>query len=202
MKRIFIILMLCAMLMVVGCSGEEVAPVEPIAMTKKVEVAEPRQVQDPGSEDEDAADAPSAAAGKKEVSPAKESGEPDSSAASTATPKPSASSNAENAVAASSSGSGSNSGINTEPAATPPSAQAPAPAPVESTPTPMPETTPEPTPAPTPEPIPATTPQPTEPPKQGGYAYCSCGAALSESDYAAHMKQHQMNGEDHCYSTY
>lgn len=60
--------------------------------------------------------------------------------------------------------------------------------------------TPAPTPAPAPTPTP--TPQPTEPPKQGGYAYCSCGAVLSPDEVVGHMKQHALNGESHSYVTY
>lgn len=202
MKRIFIILMLCAALAVAGCSGEKVATVEPIAMAEKTEAAEPESVQDTEPEDKDAVDARVTPAGKKEVSPVKESNKPVSTAAPTATPMPSASSNAGNGDTASSRGSGSDSGGNTELATNPPSTQVPAPASVEVAPAPAPAATPVPTPAPTPEPTPAPTPQPTEQPKQGGFAYCSCGAVLSESDYASHMKQHQMNGEDHCYNTY
>lgn len=202
MKRIFIMLMLCAMLAAAGCSGEEVAPVKPIAIAEEVNVAESKPVQDVESEDEDAADGHIVPVGKKEVSPAKESSKPDSSAAPTATPRSSASCNAGNGGATSGSNAGSNSGGNSEPAANLPSTQAPAPAPVDVAPAPAPEATPVPTPAPTPEPTPVPTPQPTEPPKQGGFAYCSCGAALAEDEYVAHMKQHALNGEDHHYDTY
>ncbi|MDL2238028.1 hypothetical protein LJC56_09410 [Christensenellaceae bacterium OttesenSCG-928-K19] len=65
--------------------------------------------------------------------------------------------------------------------------------------TPIPAPTPEPTQAPTPA---TTPPQAIESPKQGGYAYCSCCAALMEDEYVTHMKQHALNDEDHHYDTY
>ncbi len=58
-------------------------------------------------------------------------------------------------------------------AATPAPVSTVAPAPVVTpAPAPAPVVTPQPTPAPTPEPV------PEEPPRLGGYAYCSCGAVL------------------------
>ncbi len=60
----------------------------------------------------------------------------------------------------------------------------------------IPAATPEPT------PIPTSDPQPAEPPKLPGFAYCSCGAVLSESEYVGHMKQHALNGDIFHYDTY
>ncbi|MGI6153589.1 MAG: hypothetical protein ACOYJB_07150 [Christensenellaceae bacterium] len=89
MKRIYIMLMLCAVLAAAGCSGEEVALAEPIAMAEEVNVAESTLEQDVESEDEDedAVDDHIVPTGKREVSPAKESSKPASSAMPTGTPK-------------------------------------------------------------------------------------------------------------------
>ena len=91
-------------------------------------------------------------------------------------------------------------GTANEPPSTPaPATVAPTPAPAAPDPAPA-----APQPTPTPEPLPPATPapQPVEQPKPGGYAYCSCGAVLSEAELVAHMKQHALNGESHHYDTY
>lgn len=79
------------------------------------------------------------------------------------------------------------------------------PAPAPATPAAPKPVTPQPTPAPEPAPAPPTPapdPQPPQDPKPGGYAYCSCGAVLSEDEVVGHMKQHALNGENHHYDTY
>ena len=81
---------------------------------------------------------------------------------------------------------------------TPPAPDSAAPAAPDSI---TPQPTPAPEPAPTP-PTPAPEPQPSADPKPGGYAYCSCGAVLSEEEVVGHMKQHALNGENHHYDTY
>lgn len=58
------------------------------------------------------------------------------------------------------------------------------------------------TPAPKPAPEPTPPSAPTPEPPQSGYAHCSCGAKLAESEIEEHMVNHAINGESCSYTTY
>lgn len=200
MKKCLIIVCMCAVALLVGCTNEEAALPDITSAAEALQAASVEPV--PSAAVEDAVESIDSD-GDKAAAPARNSAvpvateKPISSVTPGTTGQASSSDNASvNQSAGSNAGNGSTA-VTTAPATETPNTATPAPVEVA----PAPEFTPQPTPEPTPTPAPTPPPVP-EPPKQGGYAYCSCGAALSESDYVAHMKEHALNGEDHYYDTY
>ncbi|WP_258106915.1 hypothetical protein [Christensenella minuta] len=202
MKKICAMLILCVML-VTGCSGEEEMSTSALdkAAAEKAKTldAEYPTISETDTIPTRSSESATAAESVETHSPSpRATGKPTSTITPNVAPGESSSSNASIGQHADSSNPNRTPvSETTTPATNTPSE--PTSVPVDSDLTPIP--------APTPAPAQTSTPAPTPQqaigsPKQGGYAYCSCGAALMEDEYVTHMKQHALNGKDHHYDTY